>query len=481
MITFIFGILILILGYLFYSRYVDGIFSPDDRLTPAHKERDNVDFVPISKKRNALIHLLNIAGMGPIIGAIQGILFGPIAFVLIPLGCIFAGGVHDYFAGMLSVRNKGAQITGLINEYLGKNAFKVFMFIVAIMLLLLATVFVYTAGDLFAERFLGVKEFVITNPKVLGTYIVIIFYFIVATLFPIDKIIGKFYPVLGLMLIIGTGFVLVGFFINGVNLQNLNLANFNIHPKHLPLIPMFFMTVSCGLLSGFHSTQATIISRTIDKEKDGRQIFYGMMCLESLIAIIWAAAAMDVYSTNLVPQNIIGTVNVVNIIANKFVPLNLAFLVTIAIIILPITSGDTALRGLRITIAEALNIEQKSISKRLLIFIPILICVLSILVWAKINANSFSLIWRYFTFFNQLIAIPALCCASVYLAVSKKNFWVTLLPALFYVFITMSFIFSEKIGFNLPLKYAEITGGVIMFVVLASLIVHVKKMRNQNL
>ena len=186
-----------------------------------------------------------------------------------------------------------------------------------------------------------------------------------ATLFPIDKIIGKFYPILGIMLILGTGFVLVGFVINGVNLQNFSFSNFNLHPNNLPIIPMFFMTVSCGLLSGFHSTQATIISRTLDKEQDGRRVFYGMMCLESLIAIIWAAAAMDVYSLNLVPQNIIGTVNVVNIIANKFVPLNLAFLVTIAIIVLPITSGDTALRGLRITIAEALNIEQKSIFKRL--------------------------------------------------------------------------------------------------------------------
>ena len=478
MITFILGIIILIFGYVFYSRYIEKTFAPQDRSTPANEYRDGVDFVPMSKNRNALIHLLNIAGMGPIIGAIQGILFGPIAFILIPLGCIFAGGVHDYFAGMLSIRNRGAQITGLIHEYLGKNAFKIFIVIVSIMLLLLATVFVYTAGDLFAERFMGVKDFAITDPKVLGTYIVILSYFIIATLFPIDKIIGKFYPILGIMLIIGTGFVLVGFIINGVNLQNLNLSNFNIHPNHLPIIPMFFMTVSCGLLSGFHSTQATIISRTVDKEQDGRRIFYGMMCLESLIAIIWAAAAMDVYSTNLVPQNIVGTVNVVNIIANKFVPLNLAFLVTIAIIILPITSGDTALRGLRITIAEALNLEQKNIFKRLVIVVPIVVCVLAILVWAKTNANSFSLIWRYFTFFNQLIAIPTLCCAAIFLARAKKNYFVTLLPALFYVFITMSFIFSEKIGFNLPLKYAQIIGIIITFTVLFIIVRHIQNKRN---
>lgn len=477
MITFLIGIIILFLGYIFYSRYIDKIFEPDERLTPAHKNNDNVDFIPMSKSRNALIHLLNIAGMGPIIGAIQGILFGPIAFILIPVGCIFAGGVHDYFAGMLSVRNRGAQITGLIHKYLGKNAFRIFMVIVSIMLLLLATVFVYTAGDLFVERFFGVSDFGITNPVVLYSYIIILLYFVLATLFPINKIIGKFYPILGLFLILGTGLILIGFFINGVNLQNLTFANFNIHPKNLPLIPMFFMTVSCGLLSGFHSTQATIISRAVDKEKDGRQIFYGMMCLESLIAMIWAAASMDVYSLNQVPQNLIGTVNVVNIIANKFVPLHLAFLVTLAVIILPITSGDTALRGLRITIADALNLEQKKIINRLAIVIPIVICVLLVLVWAKINADSFSMVWQYFTFFNQLIAIPTLCCATIYLAINKKNFWVTLIPALFYVFITMAFIFSERIGFNLPLKYAEIVAFIISIAVLIYLLVNIKKQR----
>lgn len=462
MITFLFGILILILGYIFYSKYVENLLSPDDRKTPANALSDGVDYIPMSKNRNSLIHLLNIAGMGPIIGAIQGILFGPIAFILIPLGCIFAGGVHDYFAGMLSMRNNGVQITGLIDKYLGKVAFKIFMVIVSVMLLLLATVFVYTSGDLFVERFFGVKEFVITNPIVLTSYIVILLYFIAATMFPIDKIIGRFYPVLGALLILGTGLVLVGFFVKGVNLQNFTFENFNIHPDKLPLIPMFFMTVSCGLLSGFHSTQATIISRTVNHEKDGKQIFYGMMCLESLIALIWAAAAMDVYSLNEVPQNMIGTVNVVNLIANKFVPLNLAFIVTLAVIVLPITSGDTALRGLRITIADALKLEQKNIKNRLIIVVPIVILVLAILVWAKINSGSFSLIWRYFTFTNQLIAIPTLLCATIFLKQINKNYFVTLIPALFYVFITMAFIFSEKIGFNLSLVYAEIVAGVLV-------------------
>ena len=185
MITFIAGIAILLFGFIFYSKYIEKLFMPDDRSVPANQMNDGVDFIPMSKKRNSLIHLLNIAGMGPIIGAVQGILFGPVAFILIPVGCIFAGGVHDYFAGMLSMRHEGKQITGLIKEYLGENAFKIFMVIVSVMLLLLATVFVYTSGDLFAERFFGVKDFTITNPIVLCSYIVILLYFIIATLFPI--------------------------------------------------------------------------------------------------------------------------------------------------------------------------------------------------------------------------------------------------------------------------------------------------------
>ena len=470
MVTFICGVLILVIGYIFYSRYIERLFAPQNVKTPALLQADGVDFVPMGKNKNSLIHLLNIAGMGPIIGAVQGILFGPVAFILIPLGCIFMGAVHDYSIGMLSMRNKGAQITGLIEKYLGKYAFRIFIVVVSIMLLLLATVFVYTSGDIFVERFFNVKEFVLTNPVVLYSYLGILLYFIAATLFPIDKIIGRFYPVLGAMLIIGTGLILAGFFIKGVHLTELSFNNINMHPDKLPLIPMFFMTVSCGLLSGFHATQATIISRTVSLEEDSRRIFYGMMTLESLIAIIWAAGAMDIYSLNLAPQNIIGTVNVVNIIADKFVPLNLACLVTIAVIVLPITSGDTALRGLRITIADAVKLPQTKVINRLIIAVPIILAVLGILVWAKLNAGSFSLIWRYFTFFNQLIAIPCLFCATLYLKSQNKNFLVTFIPALFYVFITMSFIFNSKIGFNVGLIYAEtialiltVTSGIYIY------------------
>ena len=377
---------------------------------------------------------------------------------------------------MLSVRNNGTQITGLIEKYLGTKAFKFFIVVVSIMLLFLATVFVYTSGDLFVERFFGLKEFAITNPIVITTYAVILSYFVLATLFPIDKIIGRFYPILGALLIMGTLMIVAGFITKGVNLQNFDIKEFNLHPNNLPLIPMFFMTVSCGLLSGFHSTQATIISRTIKKEEDGRKVFYGMMCLECFIAMVWAAAAMDVYSLNQVPQNLIGTVNVVNIIANKFLPLNLVFIVTLAVIVLPITSGDTALRSLRITIADTVNLEQKKLINRLFIIIPLVVLILTLLIWAKANASSFSLIWRYFTFFNQLIAIPVLLCATVFLFKSKKNYLTALLPALFYVFIVSTFICNEKIGLNLPIKYS-LTIGVIATILILVYVLKIKKSR----
>lgn len=461
MITFLIGLLILFFGYIFYSKYIEGIFAPDDREAPAVSIKDGVDFIPLSLNKNMLIHLLNIAGLGPILGAIQGILFGPVAFLLIPLGCIFMGGVHDYFCGMISMRNRGAQITELIDKHLGKNFYRVFVIIVSIMLILLSAVFIYTAGDVIAERFFNQTDFSINNPVILSIYFVIALYYILAAMFPIDKIIGRFYPIFTIMLLLGTLFIVSGFFINGINLTEFSFSNINLHPKGYHILPIFFMTVSCGLLSGFHSTQAVIISRTVEKEKQGKNIFYGMMVLESLIAMIWAAAAMGVYNENIVPEGIVGTANVINIIADTFVMPYLAWIVTIAVVILPITSGDTALRALRLTLCDIFKLKQNIISNRVKIMIPIVLCLILILWWAKCNNDSFSLIWRYFTFVNQLIAIPTFLYATVYLYREGKNYLVTLIPGLFYIFITSSFIFNAPIGFNLPYMVSEILGIIL--------------------
>ena len=281
MITFLVGLLILLIGYFTYSKYVEKQFEPDDRPTPAYAINDGVDFVPLSTKRNQMIQLLSIAGMGPIVGVIQGILFGPISFLLIPLGCILMGAVHDYAAGMISMRNNGMQVTGLIQKYLGKNWYYIFFGIIAIMMLLVAVVFVYTSGDLIASKFFSVTDFSLKNNTVLYIYGCIIAYYMLSTMFSIDKIIGNIYPILGLILIIGTLLLVVGFFVKGVNLQEINFAHLNMHPKKLYLVPIFFMTISCGLLSGFHSTQSTIIARTVKHEKEGRKVFYAMMCVES--------------------------------------------------------------------------------------------------------------------------------------------------------------------------------------------------------
>ena len=285
-------------------------------------------------------------------------------------------------------------------------------------------------------------------------------YYVLATLFPIDKIIGRFYPVFGFLLLTGTALVVLGFFTKGVHLQEIDFLQLNQHPLKYYIFPVFFMTVSCGLLSGFHSTQSTIISRTIQSQKDGRQVFYGMMSLESLIAMIWAAAAMHVYSLNLVPENLIGTANVINSIADVFVVPVLASIVTLAVVVLPITSGDTALRGFRIIISEALKLNQQIIKNRLIIVVPVAILIVAIILWAKMNADSFSIVWRYFNFFNQLIAIPTFLYATVYLYKNKRNYFMTLIPAIFYSIVTCMFILNSNIGLNLAYNVS----GIIAFV-----------------
>lgn len=463
MITFIIGLFILLFGYIFYSKYVESQFGITQELTPASKIADGVDFVPLSDNRNMLIHLLNIAGLGPILGAIQGILFGPIAFILIPTGCVFMGAVHDYFAGMLSARNGGVQITQLIKKFLGYHNYGIFLVVVSIMLLLLSSVFVFTAGDLIADRFFNQTDFSFYNPVVISIYIAIALYFVVATLFPIDKIIGRFYPLFGFLLLAGTAFVFIGFFTNGIQLQELDFSQLNQHPKKLALIPMFFMTVSCGLLSGFHSTQATIISRTIKTEHEGKKVFYGMMCLESLIAMIWAAGAMHVYSLNIVPQELVGTATVINNIADVFVYPALAFVVTIAVVVLPITSGDTALRGLRIMIAEAIESNQTSIKNRLSIIIPTIAAMAVLIFLAKTCEDSFAGIWRYFNVVNQLIAVPLFFLATVYLYKNKKNFWITLIPGIFYLFVILFYLFYYS---GLCKEQMSIEGSIIYSVLI---------------
>lgn len=449
MATFLIGIVILVVGGYFYGAFCEKTFGPDERETPAITKADGVDFVVMRKWKNSLVNLLNIAGTGPVLGPIQGILFGPVAFITIPIGCVIAGAMHDYFTGMISMRNGGAQMPKLIKKYLGGKVFKAYNIIVWILLLLVGVVFVYTPGDLIVKELIGqAPEF--TNPVTWVVYVAIFIYYLVATLFPIDAIIGRIYPVFGAILIASAVGIFGGIVMGkGVNLTNLsfNTNIFGQHPSQLPFVPVFFITVACGILSGFHATQNTLISRTVKSEKEGRTTFFNMMLVEGFIAMCWAAGAMILFNTgtdmSTAPTLMVG------LISRDFLGNVGGILAILGVIVLPITSGDTAFRGLRLMIAEQFNIDQQNYRKRLTLTFAIFIPAFALLVWAKSSPQGFNILWRYFAFTNQFVAIFALAMEAVFLYIYGKNYLLPLLPGAFYTFVTMSFILHAPIGFGL--------------------------------
>ena len=449
MITFIIGLAILLIGGALYGKVCEKIFKPDDRETPAVRLNDGMDYVPMKKWKNSLIQLLNIAGTGPILGPIQGILFGPIAFLTIPIGCIIGGAFHDYMCGMISVRNDGAQMPMLIRKYLGKYAYPIYNVFVCLLMLLVGAVFIYTPGDLFITQILN-QDSGVTNPVVWIVYGAIFVYFVIATLFPIDKIIGKIYPIFGLLLVLSAVGVFIGFCVKGYPLDNIWTTGIaGVHPQGLHFIPVFFVTVACGIVSGFHSTQATLISRTIRSEKEGRMTFFNMMIAEGLIAMIWAAASMGVMKLGLATAETSPT-DVVGIIAQNLLGSVGGIIAVIGIIVLPITSGDTALRSLRLIVSDAMKIDQSKKANRLGVSLVIFALVAAILVFAKMNAGGFNILWRYFAWANQTIAVFAFAMITVYMMRNKQPFFMSLIPGMFYMFVISSFILNAAIGFNLP-------------------------------
>ena len=460
MATFLIGLAILIFGGMLYGRFCEKLFGPDDRKTPAYTMEDGVDYVPMKTWKNSLINLLNIAGTGPILGPIQGILFGPIAFILIPIGNIIGGSMHDYFCGMISIRNGGAQMPTLIKKYTNKPIFNIYNIFVALLLLLVGAVFIYTPGDIAATQVFGFSGSA-TAVSTWVIYGVIFAYYLIATLFPIDKIIGRIYPVFGAILLMSAVGVFVGLFTKSFPLQNLTIANWKgIYPvSGTNLVPMFFVTVACGIVSGFHSTQNTIIARSVTHEKQGRTTFYNMMMLEGLIAMIWAAAAMGAISLGLGEG--VGATALVGIICKTTLGKVGGIIAILGVIVLPITSGDTALRGLRLLIAEYLHIDQKPAGKRLALSSIIFALVAVILIFAKTNSAGFTILWRYFAWSNQTMSIFAFAMIAMYLGERGKPWIVGLVPGLFYTFVTTSYIFNQKIGFNMQLKYAYIIAAVL--------------------
>ncbi|MYL34741.1 carbon starvation protein A [Pontibacillus yanchengensis] len=455
MITFIISISLLIIGYFTYGKFVEKTFEvKEERKTPAYTMGDDVDYLPMGTKRNSMIQLLNIAGVGPIFGPILGALYGPVAFLWIVLGSIFAGAVHDYLTGMISLRNKGAHIPELAGKFLGKpmrhivNAFSV------LLLLLTGTVFVSAPASLInnlTSNWIGLSAIV-------G---IIFIYYIIATVLPIDKIIGRVYPIFGALLLlsaIGIGFGLV---VTGAPIPEMSLTN--MHPDNLPIFPLLFLTISCGALSGFHATQSPIISRTTQREGQGRKIFYGMMIAEGVIAMIWAAAAMSIFSGNELNQIIAegGPAAVVSEVSKSMLGAIGGTIAIIGVIILPITSGDTSFRGLRMIIADYFKIGQKKAANRLWIAFPVF--ALSFIL-TKID---FSLLWRYFSWANQSTAMIALWIGAMYLILSKKNYFIAMIPATFMTFATTTYIFYADIGVGLSIEIAYIIAGIITVSVIA--------------
>jgi carbon starvation protein CstA len=448
---FLFGLAILIVGGALYGRVCEKVFGPDDRETPAITMADGVDYVAMKPWKNRLIELLNIAGTGPILGPIQGILFGPIAFITIPIGCVLAGALHDYFVGMISMRNQGQQIPKMMYKFLGNGITKVYTIIIWMLMLLVGVVFIYTPGDLIVGDLMGMD---VKSSMIWVVYALILLYYIFSTIFPIDKIIGRIYPIFGAVLILSAVGVLVGVLLDGgANMSKLSEGLIFQHPAGQRFIPVFFITVACGIMSGFHGSQATLISRTTQSEKEGRGTFYNMMIVEGFIAMIWAAGAMVLFSRGTSVST--NATQMVGIISREFMGQIGGLFAIAGVIVLPITSGDTAFRALRLMVAEQFDIEQKDPRKRVILSLIIFIPAAFILIYAKTTPGGFNLLWRYFGFFNQFVAVFALVMISVYLKVEGKQYLISLIPAAFYTFIVISYIAHAEIGFGLEKRLGQ--------------------------
>lgn len=469
MITFLVSIVVLIIGYFTYGKFIEKIFGVNyKRKTPAYVNQDGVDYVPMDRRKNSMIQLLNIAGTGPIFGPILGALYGPIAFVWIVIGAIFAGAVHDYLTGMISIRNKGAHIPELAGKFLG-NAMRHIVNVFSLLLLVLVgTVFITTPASLLD---------IVLQGKVSITIIlsVIFVYYILSTILPIDKIIGKIYPVLGALLLIsaiGIGGMMI---IKGSPIPELTFEN--MHPDNAPIFPLLMLTITCGALSGFHATQSPIISRTLQTEKHGRYVFFGMMVAEAIIAMIWVAAAMSIFSYGELNELIkSGTpAAVVSEISKTMLGAVGGTIAVIGVIVLPITSGDTAFRAARSIIADYFNFEQTKLKNRLMIAIPLFVIAYGL---TKID---FTILWRYFSWANQSTAAIALWIGTMYLFIKGKPYVVSLIPAIFMTLMTVIYILNAKIGFNIPLNTSYIIGAVITVILTAIFFMKAMKNKNENI
>ena len=457
MISFFICLALLIGGYFTYGSLVDRTFGPDDRETPAVKINDGVDYMVLPQWKLFMIQLLNIAGLGPIFGALSGALWGPVVFLWITFGTIFAGAVHDYFSGMLSERNEGASISEISGIYLGgtmKNVMRVFS---VVLLIMVGTVFAVGPAGLIQLLFSNGGSTGILTSKLFWLVLILVYYFI-ATFMSIDKIIGKIYPVFGICLIIMAVGVIIGIFTNPAYTIPELWSNFHsMHPSGTPIWSFMFITVACGAISGFHATQSPLMARCMKSEKQGHFVFYGAMVSEGIIALVWAAAGCAIYTgADLLAMGGGGSTTVYDVCSKTMGGVGIA-LAMLGVIACPITSGDTAFRSARLVLADWFHIEQKSIKGRLMLCIPVLGIGAILGVGNALGKIDYTIIWRYFSWTNQTLAMIVLWAASMYLFYEKKNYWITAVPATFMsaVSITYFMLGNECLGQFLNHKTAD--------------------------
>lgn len=487
MISFVISLVALLLGYLFYGKFVARVFGCDDRPTPAITKADGVDFIAMPSWKIYMIQFLNIAGTGPIFGAIMGAWYGPVAYLWIIFGCIFAGATHDYLSGMLSIRNGGAGLPELVGKYLGGRTKNVMLVFSVLLLMMVGVVFVYSPAIILEG---------ICGSKIL--WIVVIFiYYVIATMLPIDKIIGKIYPVFAFSLLFMAAALMIVLFVKMPDLpelwEDLASSNLNENPAWLgneafmarsPIFPCLFITIACGAISGFHATQSPLMARCMKSERLGRPIFYGAMITEGVVALIWATVSMYFFYYGgwkevVAPENVQAFVaqapggktlmqyfdapTVVKLVCSGWLGMVGGVLSLLGVVAAPITSGDTAFRSARLIIADFLGMEQKSIRRRLYICIPMFVIAIAMLVWQMKNPDGFNVIWQYFGWANQTLSVFTLWTLTVYLAQGKKPFVITLVPALFMTVVCSTFLLVSPQAMGLGASVACV-GSIVVLV-----------------
>ena len=464
MYTFIICFAALVSSYFVYGKFIERIAGVDETIeTPVHRLADGVDYMPMSKFKAFLVHFLNIAGLGPIFGAIQGALFGPAAFLWIVFGTIFIGSVHDFFSGFMSLRNDGLTMPEIISKFLGGTVQKIVAVLIVLTGVLVAATFATGSAELLAS---------LTSVPTIIWLVVIFVYFLTATLFPIDKIIGRVYPIFGAL------FLIMAILMTGALILNpaYTIPEFTTQGLYLTeksIFPYLFVTIACGAISGFHASQSPIVARCIQTEKDARPVFFGAMVLEGLTALCWAAIAMAFFHGQPQLAVIYGaapSVGVNEMAVTLLGPIGL-ILTVIGVVICPITSGDTALRSARITLADALQLNQEKLHSRLKLAVPLFLAAFAL------TFVDFSLIWRYFAWVQLIIATVVLFAASVYLIQKGKHYFVAFIPAIACTIIALGYILQAPEGLMLPSMIANVI-SIIATVVIA--ILFLKKYRKTS-